>query len=358
MEFESVIAKLRHAFIAIPAGVGLLSVCNPLLGKRPAYVHLRRNQHLLQAMRDCRTLLREATVRPTPCEELVTGWPQYVGVKDASKHGVGGIIIGEANECTPTVFRAEWPDDIKQSLVSTSNPNGTITNSDLELAGLLLLWLTMEEVCHFEQGAHIALFSDNSPTVHWVRRMAARGSKVASQLLRALALRLKLKQVSPLTPLHIPGDRNRMTDLPSRSFGSERKWYCKTDNDLLTLFNREFPLPDQRSWTVFRISNEVFTKVLSVLWMQHTEMDAWRRLPVIGRFVGDIGEPTANLWEWTLTYRVTHMKKNADTSWDSQEPSALDAMVADAKSGVEQRLRLSRPLARRLPWTQGWIPPK
>jgi hypothetical protein len=352
MEFESVIAKLRHAFIAIPAGVGLLSVCNPLLGRWPPFVHISKKNHLLEALRDCRTILREATAQPTPCRELISDWPHYVGVKDASKHGVGGVVIGEARKCIPMVFRAEWPDDIKQALVSESNPTGAITNSDLEMAGLLLLWLVMEEVCQLEPGAHVALFSDNSPTVHWVRHMATRGSKVASQLLRALALRLKLSQVSPLTPLHIPGKHNRMTDLPLRSFGSEPKWYCTTDTDLPTLFNRKFPIPQQQSWTVFRISHAIFTKVLSVLRIQHTGMEGWRRLPVTGKFVGNTGTPTAGLWEWTLTYRVSSKRTSADTSWASQGQSELDAMVAGVKSEVEQHLRRSRPLGRRLSWTR------
>jgi hypothetical protein len=355
LEFESVVAKLRHAFIAIPAGVGLLSVCNPILGKRPLVVHIDRNRHLFEALKDCRSILREATAHPMPCAELVPGWPDYVGVKDASKHGVGGIIVGENRRCTPTVFRVEWPNDIKQALVSTTNPTGTITNSDLEMAGLLILWLAMEEVCELTPGTHIALFSDNSPTVHWVRRMAARGSRVASQLLRALALRLKIRMVSPLTPLHIPGERNRMTDIPSRSFGSEPKWHCTSDDALLTLFNSEFPLPNQQSWTVFRISHEIFTKVLSVLRMKHIGTDVWRRLPETGRYVGAIGAPTAHLWEWTLTYRVSPTKTSADISWDSQEQCAWDTTVADAKSEVAQHLRLSRPLGRRLPWTQGSI---
>jgi hypothetical protein len=191
LEFESVTSMLRHAFIAIPAGTGLLTPCNRLLAKRPKVVALGRNQELLQALLDCRILLREATIAtiaPTPCKELVNVWPEFVGVKDASKHGVGGIIVGELRACVPTVFRAEWPKDIKDRLISEKNPTGTITNSDLEMAGLLLLFLVMEEVCAFEATAHVALFSDNSPTVHWVRRMAAKGSLVAGQLLRALAL--------------------------------------------------------------------------------------------------------------------------------------------------------------------------
>jgi hypothetical protein len=38
LEFESVVAKVRHAFMSIPAGRGLLSPCNKLLRKRPSVV--------------------------------------------------------------------------------------------------------------------------------------------------------------------------------------------------------------------------------------------------------------------------------------------------------------------------------
>ena len=49
---------------------------------------------------------------------------------------------------------------------------------DLEMAGLLMLWLMMEEVCPKLRAAHVALFSDNSPTIGWVKRLAERGSLV------------------------------------------------------------------------------------------------------------------------------------------------------------------------------------
>ena len=72
LEFESVVAKVRHAFLAIPAGRGLLSPCNRLLQKRPTFVFLHRNTPLHVALQDTRTLLRESTLLPTRCTELVT----------------------------------------------------------------------------------------------------------------------------------------------------------------------------------------------------------------------------------------------------------------------------------------------
>ena len=150
----------------------------------------------------------------------------------------------------PTVFRLEWPQDIKDEVLKTnSGRNGKLTNSDLECIGLLLLWLVIEAVADPQPGEHIAMFSDNSPTVSWVRRMAAKakGSLVADQLLQALALRLKISHVSPLTPMHIAGEKNALTDVPSRSFGSNAAWFCKNDSDLPTFFNSMFPLPATRT---------------------------------------------------------------------------------------------------------------
>jgi hypothetical protein len=118
----------------------------------------------------------------------------------------------------------EWPQWVKDEVIKTNNgQGGSLTNSDLEMAGLLLLFVVMEDVCDMQPGCHIALFSDNLPTVSWIQKMAAKGSKVADQLLRALCLRMKQRNISPLTSLHISGKKNAMTDIPSRSFGSEKK---------------------------------------------------------------------------------------------------------------------------------------
>ena len=167
----------------------------------------------------------------------------------------------------PTVFCLQWPEDIQKEVKTFDNPNGKLTNSDLEMAGYLLLWLCMEgtakDLCH----KHIALFSNNNPSVSWVTKMASRKSRVAVQLVRALALRLNVQQTCPLTPVHIPGIENALTDIPSRSFGSVKEWECKSDTDFLTIFNNKFPLPQQASWTVFRFGSRMIMHVISVLQM-------------------------------------------------------------------------------------------
>ena len=98
---------------------------------------------------------------------------------DASSHGVGSVIIGKLSECLPTVFRLQWPPDITTNVISEANQKGTITNLDLELVRLVLLWLMMEHVCGPLAEKHIDLFSNNCPTVSWVQRMACCSSLVA-----------------------------------------------------------------------------------------------------------------------------------------------------------------------------------
>ena len=144
-----------------------------------------------------------------------------------------------------------------------------------------ILWLIMEAVCTDLTEAHCALFSDNSPTVGWVRRLASKYSTVAAQLLWVLALRLKMRKASPLTSLHIGGTQNAMTYVPSQSFGSNAKWHCKTDSELLTLFNRPFPLPNKSSWTVFCPTYEF-------------SMRDYMRVADAGFYAGRVEETTKN----------------------------------------------------------------
>jgi hypothetical protein len=84
------------------------------------------------------------------------------------------------------------------------------------MAGLLMLWLVIEGVCPSLREKCVTLFSDNSPTVSWVTRLASRKSLVAEHLVQALALWLKTIHVCPLTPLHIEGKQIAIADVPLR----------------------------------------------------------------------------------------------------------------------------------------------
>ena len=91
-----------------------------------------------------------------------------------------------------------------------------------------------------------------------------------------------------------------MTDIPSRSFGSNIAWFCKNDTDLLIFFNKNPPLPNQVSWTILSPYNSASMKVVSVLRIHHFEMGEWQQLKKAGKNIGKIGVPLSDLWEWSL----------------------------------------------------------
>ena len=351
-EFRSVTAKIRHAFVCIPQGVALLSPCNRILKAEPPYVYLHRNVHLLQAIKGCRTMLRESLHEPTRCRELTSRWPDFVGIVDASSHGVGGVVFGENSKCVPTVFRWQWPIEITREVNTAENPGGRITNSDLEMAGMVMAWLVIEGVGGDLTEKTIALFGDNTPSISWINKLASKQSIVAEQLVQAIALRLKTNKACPLVTSHIEGKRNEIADVPSRSFGSNKDWHCETNQKFLSLFNSLFPLPNQTSWTVFQMNPDVATRITSILLMKRFELEEWKRLPPIGSHVGTIGSTSANLWQSIRTCRIRSSDTESGHLWHSQSPYDKESTEGGLKSSVAQSLAQLRPLARRLQWPQ------
>ena len=82
------------------------------------------------------------------------------------------------------------------------------------MANIRFLWLVMEPVCGNLHKKRVALFSNNSSTVGWVKWLATCGLLASTHLIRALPLCLKLQGTCPITPYHIVGEENSMIDIP------------------------------------------------------------------------------------------------------------------------------------------------
>jgi hypothetical protein len=81
-----------------------------------------------------------------------------------------------------------------------ASPLSEITNSDLEMAGLLLHELVLETTMGREnmRGTQAAMGCDNSPAVSWTNRMATRSdSPISFRLLHGLAMRQRLNRSAP-----------------------------------------------------------------------------------------------------------------------------------------------------------------
>ena len=58
-------------------------------------------------------------------------------------------------------------------MVSFDNPTGTITNSDLEMAGMVLHYLVLEhDLVALQHVPHVAVWCDNMPKVSWTNKLS------------------------------------------------------------------------------------------------------------------------------------------------------------------------------------------
>ena len=103
------------------------------------------------------------------------------------------------------------PLDIIAALISDKNNGGTLTNSDLELAALVLPKATLLDVCPDATMAAPCSGLDNTPTVYWSTWEAFTINLVVADLLRIRALHLKHSPLNPSVFYH-PGQENRMAD--------------------------------------------------------------------------------------------------------------------------------------------------
>ena len=131
-------------------------------------------------------------------------------------------------ELAPIVWRVRWPKEVLARVVTWENPDGDITNSDLEMAAELLGFLVLE-ACVPLRWEHVGVCSDNSATVACQGRGASKRSAVTNRLLRALAIRQRVNRASPLVTRHLAGVRNHLGDIPSRSFGYKPEWRFDDD---------------------------------------------------------------------------------------------------------------------------------
>jgi hypothetical protein len=90
-------------------------------------------------------------------EILLNGAPDCIGYCDASAFGAGGVWLSGADPLPEKVWQLQWPRDITAAVVSGSNPTGKQTNSDLEMATVVLHLSTLESVVPSLRHKHILL---------------------------------------------------------------------------------------------------------------------------------------------------------------------------------------------------------
>ena len=316
-EFQNLVGKLRHASLALPSAKGLFTPINHALQNDPQYINIKSNKDLKLNLQDWKYLLNEVKKRPTSVHEVVHKEPHYIGYCDASGHGAGGVWLSGSETIQPTVWQIEFPPEIRKRLVSESNPKGDITNSDLEMAGVVLHFLVLENLVDLTHKT-VGIYCDNTPTVYWTQKMSSKRSNTAGRLLRALAIRQKAQQSAPVIILPIAGKQNVMADTASRALNPKefttgqgsRQVSHKT---FLQVFQSQFPLPQEQKWRQFHLSKKLTTRVTSELVGKRLAMESWQNLPHKGGSIGNTGKNMQQAPTLTPTSNTNLCKTNIST---------------------------------------------
>ena len=325
---------------------------NHQLAKEPKTVWFKKGTQARQALQLWKELISDAGSNPTLAKELIPGDPDYIGLMDSSRGGAGGVWLSGASKISATVWRVEWPAEIREAL-----DQKRITINDLEMAGKLLGWLVLEGMGVDVKHKHVALINDNSSAVAWILRWASKSKGPAGQLLIALALRQRQNRASPLAPAHVAGELNDMADVASRSFGYRKEWLCHSDDELLTLFDSKFPLPSQSSWQGFHLSSKVVTKVTSALQMTPFDPREWKQLPKIGTSISRPGASLCSLGELTHSWGTQQRSTSESASPQvSEQWSGKESWASAMKSKLARSARQSMPLPRPLRWNEVKLP--
>jgi hypothetical protein len=284
--FCSLSGRLQHAARILPSARAFFTPLNNALKGIPKYIGMSCHGEVRHALLNMGHALRNLASWPTHVSKLVqSDHPDYIGYCDASGFGAGGVWFGGQQKLAPIVWRIQWPKDITVALVSDKNPTGTITNSDLEMAGVLLHEVVLEtHLGNAIKAAHLVIGCDNSPAVSWTTRMATRSATpIAYRLLRGLAMRQQVTRSAPPLIYHVAGINNILADVVSRPVHGvashfhlmETLPHTMCPETFLTIFNADYPLPQKRPWRSVQPNFSLWSNVIATLRGQRLNLRQW-----------------------------------------------------------------------------------
>jgi len=173
----------------------------------------------------------------------------------------------------PILWRLPFPDDIVTALVSDSNPDGIINNSELELAGIVATNDVLARESDVRE-ATTATGTDNLPALSWSTKGAVSAKGPAAYLLRHQAMHQRVFRYQS-RPFYVPGESNGMAD------DCSRLWHL-SDSELVSYFNATYPQP--KPWRLCHLEPGTASALFSAL--------RCKRQPLPDTLAGATGEYT------------------------------------------------------------------
>ncbi len=175
-KWHKVLGELHSMSLALPGSRNIFSTMqNALTSKTGGRLALDKGVH--HTLEDFRWVQENISTRPTWIGEVVPLLPVAKGHHDTLGLGAGRIWFPGPHlahrtgfaSTQPHVWRHQWPDFISSRLVTADNPHGSITNSDLELAGGLLHLDALSQCFDIREWTVLSK-GDNLSTTFWERR--------------------------------------------------------------------------------------------------------------------------------------------------------------------------------------------
>ena len=280
--WHKLLGELRSMSLAVSGSDGCFSFLQHAL--KPLAKRIKITAPVRHQLLDFRWLADNVSSRPTHLAEIVPTPPTYFGTVDASGRGMGGVWFPPGPPAPlsvrppkssllkhPILWRDPFPQDIVDSLITFDNPRGTITNSDLELAGSVAQDDILAQAAPSLANTTSCQFSDNSATVAWRTKGNATTDGPAAYLLQASALHRRHYRYRSEVQ-HLKGDLNRMADDCSRLWNLD-------DHQLTTYFNSYYP--QETSWHMHHLRPEMRSALISSLRRRRSPPESY--LPEIGR---------------------------------------------------------------------------
>ena len=340
-KWRKILGELRSMAIGIPGSRGLFSLLQEGL-KYTDKGRIRISPEMLDQLLDFEYLSLTLRERPTSLAELVPDHPVAVGPHDASRAGMGGVWFPAVTNANfqPMLWRAQFPPEVTEALVSFENPEGTINNSELELAGGIAAQDVLLQ--HVDcSGRTIVPLADNTPTVAWHHKGSTSTTGPTAYLLRVNSLHQRHYRYLAKSD-YISGPANQMAD------DCSRLWRL-TDSQLLAHFDLHYP--QKHPWRIAVLRSNMHSALISALLKQRPDPQSFLGALAPKTATGAFGKPS-------LPISPTQIATSPDTvkpasfifSKYSPRASAMESShPAATLSGVDKWRTTYGPSARKSP---------
>jgi hypothetical protein len=284
-QWQKYLGELRSMVLALPGGRGLFSTLYTGITSITHQKRVRISRPIRDSLSDFFALATDLCNRPTRLGEIVDSVPVAFGTADASGQGMGGVWLSAMPDFCPILWRAPFPPNIQCRLITDDNPTGSITNSDLELAGQIAAQDALLQNFDCRERT-LAVFTDNISARAWQRKGSHATLGPSAYLLRLLSLHQRHYRYNA-TFDYLPGPLNVMADDASRL-------WTLSNSDLLTRFNTLYP--QNQPWQLYILRPEILSALTTALLCKRSDLALCLPAPSPETLPGFAGPHIVKAW--------------------------------------------------------------